>query len=754
MGVFRKKGRDMFLRNHKIIVRMAIGFGILLILLIILTTMGIMSLWRTQKSLVRIVSDSNRKVQLSQDMRFLARHEAVLVRNILLLKEANDKEYELKRIEEERKKYAEMQKELINVITDDKEKEILKRIIEGKSVTIPLWYKVIQLGMAQKQEEGIQVLIKEVRPVQWKWLDSLDEMVNLQKEMAENSAKDAFHAYTRTKTVSIIGGILAIIIGLFFAIIITSSITRPLSDLVKKIDKISQGDLTVRVDEDKKDEIGILGRHINQMVGIRKQSEEKINQSYHIQHVISSVLKISLEPIPLEQQLQCILDFILSVPWISLESKGCIYLVEDEPDVLVMKVHRNLEEFKETTCAKIPFGMCCCGRAASSRKLFFADHIDERHEICHKDMLPHGHYCVPILSEGPVIGVINLYVREGYTRDQRDEEFLFAIADTIAGIVERKKTEREREQLRRQLVHSERLSALGRITANVAHEIRNPLTVLGGFARRLQKKMAEGTIEKSYCDIIISEENFLEKILKNILAFSSDIPLKIGNHDINEIVHESLTAYEETLKEHSIGILKSFSDVPPLPIDREQIRYIIDNLISNAIDSMPNGGNLTLATCQEILHGVVYVVVKIKDEGEGIPEDKLCNVFEPFFTTKAVGQFYGTGLSLSISRKVMEEHCGFIKLESKIKEGSTFSLYFPYQGQEESSKVQCWQFFNCGKDCDGEEKCPAYPHYGRSCWAVAGTYCGGKIQGSHAAKIETCRKCPFYQKIQERAEPV
>ncbi len=226
----------MFLRNHRIIVRMAIGFGILLILLIFLTTMGIMSLWRTQKGLMTITRSCNIKVQLSQDMRFLARHEAVIVRNILLLNETIDKEYELKRIEKERLEYAEMQHRLMDMVQEDKEKDIMKRIIEGRNITIPLWDKVIQIGMAQKQEEGIQVLIKEVRPVQWKWLDSLDEMVNLQKEMAENSAKDAFHAYTRTRTVSIIGGILAIIIGLFFAIIITSSITRPLSDLVKKID--------------------------------------------------------------------------------------------------------------------------------------------------------------------------------------------------------------------------------------------------------------------------------------------------------------------------------------------------------------------------------------------------------------------------------------------------------------------------------------------------------------------------------------
>ena len=103
---------------------------------------------------------------------------------------------------------------------------------------------------------------------------------------------------------------------------------------------------------------------------------------------------------------------------------------------------------------------------------------------------------------------------------------------------------------------------------------------------------------------------------------------------------------------------KSFGDIPEIRIDREQIRQVINNLIYNAIDSMPKGGTQTVATHKEFLNGIIYVVLKITDEGEGIPEDKLHKLFEPFFTTKAIKQFYGTGLGLSISRKIMEEAAG------------------------------------------------------------------------------------------------
>jgi PAS domain S-box-containing protein len=235
----------------------------------------------------------------------------------------------------------------------------------------------------------------------------------------------------------------------------------------------------------------------------RKHAEEKIKRSYHTQNVISEALQISLAPIPFEEQLEKILDLILSIPWISLESKGCIYLANEDSQSLIMKAQRHLSGYLKKKCECIPFGRCLCGLAASTKETIFSNHIDARHETHYHDMLSHGHYCVPILSGDHVLGVINLYVKEGHQRDEREDEFLTAVANTLAGIIERNRSEKEKERLQVQLNQSERLSALGRITANVAHEIRNPLTSLGGFARRLFKKLPEGSNEKGYCEVIV-----------------------------------------------------------------------------------------------------------------------------------------------------------------------------------------------------------------------------------------------------------
>lgn len=293
-------------------------------------------------------------------------------------------------------------------------------------------------------------------------------------------------------------------------------------------------------------------------------------------------------------------------------------------------------------------------------------------------------------------------------------------------------------------IRLEKLIALGRLIADVAHEIRNPLTVLGGFARRLLKILADDTKEKGYASVIVSEVQRLEKILRDVLNFSTESKLHMDYHFLNDIIKGTLTLYSETFEQHSIKVKQSLSELPKLWLDKNQIRQVLDNLFSNAIDSMENGGLITIETKMEFMNGVQYETLSIEDTGIGIPEDKLEKIFEPFFSNRLIG--YGTGLGLSITRKIMEEHSGFIRVESIEGKGSIFTLCFTYQSEEESKNEQCWEFMKCGVEKDPKIKCPVYPHYGRSCWAVAGTFCEGRIQGAHAQKIKTCKQCNFFKK--------
>lgn len=322
----------------------------------------------------------------------------------------------------------------------------------------------------------------------------------------------------------------------------------------------------------------------------------------------------------------------------------------------------------------------------------------------------------------------------------------------------------ELQKVHGRLVQVEKMSELGRIAADIAHEIRNPLTSIGGFARRLDKKISQisngrecvliMSKEKEHAEIIISEVNRLERILKDILTFSREIKYKFEYQQVNAIVKEALQTFIAACKEQSIQIEEKLdTSLPEILIDRDPVRLAVNNLISNAIGAMPERGTMQIKTFIEELYNVNYVAVEVADTGCGIPEDKLSMIFEPFYSSKEIGK--GTGLGLSICKKIMDEHNGLIKVESELNKGTSFKLLFPYQSKKEGSKVKCWEFTKCGVEkTEGAAgmRCPAYPNYGRICWAVAGTFCGKSISGAIAQKLGDCRKCEFYQRTAVRKD--
>ena len=296
------------------------------------------------------------------------------------------------------------------------------------------------------------------------------------------------------------------------------------------------------------------------------------------------------------------------------------------------------------------------------------------------------------------------------------------------------------------LIEAEKLSALGRLTADVAHEIRNPLTSIGGFAKRLNKKLTPGTQEKEYSDIVVSEVRRLERILRDVLTFSREAKSHMAYQKINDAVEDSVNSFATVFNDKSLHIEKNLDSLLPLiSIDKDQVCQAVNNLLSNAVDATPEGGKITLNTSMNDLHNVHYITVEVKDTGVGISKEKINMIFEPFYSTKEIG--IGTGLGLSICKKIIDEHNGLITVESESGKGTSFKLFFPYQSTEEGKKVKCWEYMQCGIESpEGPPKnCPAYPNYGRICWAIAGTFCGGKVSGAYAQKLGNCRNCKFFQ---------
>jgi serine phosphatase RsbU (regulator of sigma subunit)/putative methionine-R-sulfoxide reductase with GAF domain len=188
--------------------------------------------------------------------------------------------------------------------------------------------------------------------------------------------------------------------------------------------------------------------------------QHEAEQNLLIQQALNAILRISLEPIPLDEQLRRTLGLILKLPWLALERKGSIFLADEGAKVLVMKAHIGMPAAALSACARVPFGTCLCGQAVVAREIVFASSLDARHTIVYPGIVPHGHYCVPICSGERRLGMLALYVREGHRRSPTEERFLNAAADVLAGVIERQRTQ---ERLLEQL--SERKKAERRLTA-------------------------------------------------------------------------------------------------------------------------------------------------------------------------------------------------------------------------------------------------------------------------------------------------
>jgi PAS domain S-box-containing protein len=225
----------------------------------------------------------------------------------------------------------------------------------------------------------------------------------------------------------------------------------------------------------------------------------------------------------------------------------------------------------------------------------------------------------------------------------------------------------ELKNLREKLVMAEKMAALGEVAAKVAHEIRNPLVSVGGFAKRLEKKL-DGNL-REYAGIIVKEVERLEDILKEILGFVKEVRLAKEMVDLNSLVGEVLTLMESGLDERGITVAKEFTLQAEVFVDPNRVKEAFVNILSNAVQSISGSGSISVRTYVKGPHAVV----EVKDTGKGIQESERPFIFNPFYTTKASG----TGLGLAITHRIIQEHNGMIEVESEVDKGSVFRVFIP-----------------------------------------------------------------------------
>jgi two-component system NtrC family sensor kinase len=232
----------------------------------------------------------------------------------------------------------------------------------------------------------------------------------------------------------------------------------------------------------------------------------------------------------------------------------------------------------------------------------------------------------------------------------------------------------------RQLVQSAKLAAIGELAANVAYEVNNPLTGVLGYTGLLLKSDDIPADKKEHLKTIERETLRAREILKNLLDFARRKPPRLSKTDIGTVVQDTLALVKGQARLNNIELVLHCpeGELPPVAVDTDEMKQVFINLVNNAFLSMPKGGTLSVRCSRDKdVANRDMATIEFADTGRGIPEEQLDKIFDPFFATMLEGD--GTGLSLSISYMIVQNHGGRIDVESKVGEGSTFRVVLPVE---------------------------------------------------------------------------
>ena len=407
---------------------------------------------------------------------------------------------------------------------------------------------------------------------------------------------------------------------------------------------------------------------------IRQRTEE-----YRVLHEVARVLHNTQD---LKEMLERALKVLTQFKELEVEYKAGIFLADEEKRVLRLfsTIGKFTDEFMEKE-KEIPYGNCLCGRAAVSGEMIISESCfsDKRHENIFEEMTDHGHYIVPLKSQGKMVGVLFLYTDANPPWYVRSQEILLSIGGLIGdAIVSHKRGEQILEN-NKQLKELNELK--NKFLGIASHDLRNPLYLIRSFSEIL-KDESVGTVNSKQRDLLVkifNASNFMRALLENLLDISKiesgKIELCKKVQDLNLLVGQQVEMSQLLAEKKKIGFELRLGDLPPISFDQDAITQVIGNFIGNAIKFSPSNTKV-IVTTENQGENIKFAVC---DEGPGISEEDQKLLFKEFQTlsAKPTGGEKSTGLGLAITQKLIHLHSGRVGVESQLGEGSTFFFTLP-----------------------------------------------------------------------------
>lgn len=430
----------------------------------------------------------------------------------------------------------------------------------------------------------------------------------------------------RTRSAVIL--VLTAILAGFSAWILSRGITKPLLQLTDGAHRLAEGDTHTRVAISSTDEIGELARTFNVM------SDELETRKNSLLATLDELQRSRVEIIEERNFKASILESISSAI-ITFSPDGILTSING----LGMKLLANLD----------------------SDGMKYQDVLAEW----------------PGLTER--IAVV-LKSKDGYGREPLNMVYqgeaacfdvgIFPIGkDAEMGLTMTLRNETEREKLREEMVRLDRLASLGKLSAGIAHEVRNPLTGISLLLDDLHDRSALNASDKVMLSKALSEIERVERLMSALLNYSTPVSADFREGDLSRVLNDTILLMRRQAELQRVTLEIISGTLPIFRFDPEKIKQALINIIKNALEAMERGGRLTVTT----LHQADKVIITVHDNGPGIDEQNLPLIFEPFFTSKGAG----TGLGLSITQRIVEEHHGSISVESSAGVGTTFTITLP-----------------------------------------------------------------------------